>query len=343
MGQLVVRVVKTVLWVPVSKLNQRREFSLMNQTMKSNWTYPGVARWLLAAFVFTLGWSLSAPAQAQDYRQLYEQGKLYYKQRLYHDAKKAFMQVIKHPKGAKSFRAHYYLARCLYKTGQIGAAITALQKSKELMTRASHREAYKRFASKLLALYGKLTFVPEVDPDEVGRIKLKLVPKTAFSNKDKKNYFNGVMARIKRQGGLKLDNKPIFLPKGEYEISIERDQCLKLGFFANEKVARDLSIGDSPVALNVKAKRSCNCPSNQKVFTEGKRLYCACAKGTGWNKEKQICEVVKQNNPWPWIITGIGVVVVGGTVAAVVAVTQNDGRRSFQFTAPGGGQVKLWK
>ncbi|TNE51761.1 MAG: tetratricopeptide repeat protein [Deltaproteobacteria bacterium] len=322
---------------------QAKEFLLMTPTRKANPMEHRIARWLLAAFVLTLGWNFSAPAQAQDSRQLYEQGKLYYKQRLYHDAKKAFMKLIKTTQGQQSFNAHYYLARCYYKTGQIGSAITTLQIAKGLMKRNSHREAYKRFASKLLALYGKLTFVPEVDPDEVGRVKLKLVPKTAFSNKDKAAYFNGVMARIKRQGGLKLDNKPIFLPKGEYEISIERDQCLKLGFFEGEKVAGDLSIGDSPVSLSVKAKRSCNCPSNQKVFTEGKRQYCACAKGTGWNKEKQICEVVKQNNPWPWIITGIGVVVVGGTVAAVVAVTQNDGRRSFQFTAPGGGQVKLWK
>lgn len=308
----------------------------------------GIARrfkptWL-ACFVLTMTWTLGlSSAEAQDTRQLYEQGRLFYRQRLYHDALKAFRKVINTAKGKSSFRAHYYLARCYYKTGNIPQAITVLQQAKELQKTADHREAYKRFASKLLALYGKVTLVPEVDPDEVGRVRIKLVPKTAFSNRDKRNYFKGMMAQFKRQGGIKLDNKPLFLPKGEYEISIERDQCLSLGFFQNDKIAREISVGESPTTINVKAQRSCDCPSNQKITKEGKRLYCACPKGTGWNKEKQRCEVVKQANPWPWVITGIGVVVVGGTIATIVAVTQGDGRRSFQFTGPGGGQVQLWK
>lgn len=282
-------------------------------------------------------------AWADDERQLYEQGKLYFKQKLYHDAKKAFLQVTKTSQGQQSFSAHYYLARSMYQTGDIAGTITTLQKAKELMKTKEHRDAYQRFGSKILALYGKLIFVPEVDPDEVGRVRIVLSPKATMSNPEQRNFFNSVMAQIKRQGGLKLSSQPIFLPKGDYEISIERDQCLKIGFFEGEKVATDITIGDTDVTLNVKPKRSCNCPSNQKIVQEGKKLYCACAPGTGWNKDKKICEVVGRVNPWPWVITGIGVVVVGGTIATIVAVTQNDGRRSFQLTGPGSGQVQLWK
>ncbi len=300
---------------------------------------------VLVTSVWVAGAWVTGPtsAEAADYRQIYAQGRLYFRQRLYHDAKKAFLRAIKQTaRGKRSFSAHYYLARCYYKTGSISLAIRMLEKAKERIKRGAHKSAYKRFAGKILALYGKLTIAPEVDPDEVGRIKLKLAPKTAFSNKDKANFFKSVMAKIKRQGGLKLDNKPIYLPKGEYEISIERDQCLLLGFFQGEAVAKEFTIGDSAASLSVKAKRSCSCPSNQTVLKEGKRLYCACAKGTGWNKSKNQCEIVKQVNAWPWIITGIGVVVVGGTIATVAAVTQNDGRRSFQFTGPKGAQVQAW-
>ena len=227
-------------------------------------------------------------------------------------------------------------------TGNISGALEMLEKAKERMKRPKHKEAYKRFATKILALYGKLNFSPEVDPDEVGRIKLKLAPKTAFSNKDKANFFKSVMAKIKRQGGLKLDSKPIYLPKGEYTISIERNQCLTVGFFSGEKVATEVTIGDSEVSLSVKAKRSCNCPGNQKIKKEGKKIYCACAEGTGWNKEKEICEVVKQTPTWPWIVAAVGAVAIGGGIAIAVVLNQGDGRRGFQLTGQNGGQAQLW-
>jgi tetratricopeptide (TPR) repeat protein len=302
-----------------------------------------IAIWIAVLCAIVLLIPSMVSAQSVDFQEKYTQGRLFFRQKLYFDAVKALHQAVTQTQqGKKHFGAHYYLAHAYYWVPDIQKAMEMLEKAKPLIRTAQHREVYNRLLQSIKSLYSQIVFVPEVDPDEVGKVQIVLTPKVAFSHKHRERYFKLFSDRLKKEGGLRLDNKPIFLPKGDYEISIERDQCLKLGLFLGENIARDITIGDEALSLNVRAQQSCNCPSNQKIFTEGKRLYCACPQGTGWNKDKNICEVVKQVNPWPWIITGISVVAVGGTVAIIYAATQGDNRRGFQLTGPGGKEVTLW-
>ncbi len=263
--------------------------------------------------------------QEFEFTQNYERGRLLLQKRFYKEAVKAFTKAVKTEKGKKHFGAHYYLATAYFWLPDIKKAMEILESAKPLIKGEKHRRAYNKLMAKIKSLYGQIVLVPEVDPDEVGRLQLVLRPKVPFSNRHKRRYYKIMMAKIKKQGGLRITDEPLYLPRGDYEIGIARDQCLSIGLFIEDKIAREISVGDAPISLSVKKKQSCKCPSNQKLFRDGKKLYCACPKGTGWNKEKNRCEVAKKS-PLPWILAGAGVVVVGGVAGIIIYEITRDKR-----------------
>lgn len=282
---------------------------------------------------------LSPLAEAGSFTQFYLRGKLLYKQRLYVDAIKELNKAIKTTRGSQSFGAHYYLARAYFWRPNIQKAMETIAKAKELSKNKTQRAAYTKTVQQIRALYGKVTIVPEVDPDEVGRLLFSLKPKAAFSHKHKKRYYRILMKRIKKQGGIR-PSTTLYLPKGEYEMGLRRDQCLQYGLFSEEKVARSLEVGDSDISINLKAQKSCQCPSNQIVIKNPKnpkKLTCSCAPGSVWDKKKNQCKKAKAPNMLPWILGfGIGgAALIGGAIGVVVAITTAEPTDNFLVTGPG--------
>lgn len=259
-------------------------------------------------------------AQAADFTQLYTRGKLLYKQKLYVDAIKELRKAISlTARGKTHFGAHYYLARAYFWRPDIQQAMATLDKASALVKNNVQKAALKKTVRQIRALYGKVTFVPEVDPDEVGRLQLSLKPKAAFSHKHKKRYYRILIKRLDKQGGLPPSGT-IYLPKGEYELGLKRNQCLQYGLFVGDNPASTVDIGSADVSINVKAKQSCKCPSNQIIIKDPKnkkRLTCSCPPGTVWDAKGNECKQAKAPVIWPWILLGVG----GGVGVAVAVVT----------------------
>jgi hypothetical protein len=209
----------------------------------------------------------------------------------------------------------------------------------------NQREALRKLWQQIRTLYGEFQIDPEVDPHDVGPLKLSLTPKLEFSHPHKRRYSRIISDQLKKQG-IVVSGGVIYLPKGDYTIAIQEPQCLQYALIQESATVREISVGDTRVRLSLKAVRSCECQGGQKIYTRGRQLYCACPPGTGWNKKINRCEV--GINPVPWIAAGIGVVVVGTTAVIIgIAVSLNDGTDYRLIQAKGGktgeNSVKLWK
>lgn len=252
---------------------------------------------------------------AADFLQLYERGKLLLKQRLYVDAIKEFKKATYTTRGQKYFGVYFYLSVAHLKLSKIQKAGQYLKIAKRLAKKKRHQAAAKRLESKILALYGNFRITPEVDPDEVGRLKLILKPNAAFSNKSKARFYKRLAKRLKGEGVIP-NNRLIYLPKGEYSLSIIKPQCLKYSLRQGDTQADNLSISSSTVVLTLKEGASCKCTGGQKLYRIGKKLTCTCPPGLGWNKSKQRCETGV--NPVPWIIGSVAVLGGLGVAAAII-------------------------
>lgn len=267
---------------------------------------------------------LPTPVQSQsvDFIQLYERGKLLLRQRLYTDALKEFKKSTYTDKGKTHFGAHFYMAICYLRLSAVAQASKALDKAIKLAKSKRHNAAAARLKKQIDSLYGAFRIMPEVDPDEVGRLRIKLEPKVAFSNKQKRIFHRRLAKRLLKKG-LVPNNNMIYLPKGEYTIQIAMPQCLKYALISGNTKAKELNIDDSPSKLSLRGTPSCECIGGQRLYRIGKKLTCSCPSGLGWNKAKQRCE--KTIDPVP-IIVGVSVaaVVLGGGAAILVAVLVGD-------------------
>ncbi|MCK6511438.1 tetratricopeptide repeat protein [Myxococcota bacterium] len=291
--------------------------------------------WVLGLMGVLL-WSGHAQAEP-DFVRFYERGKLRMQQRLFFDAIKDLTVAIRTEKGQQHFAAHYHLANAYYWLPDIQKAAQMIERARGLVKNERQKSALDGLARKLKDYYGVFKISPEVDPEEVGKLQLIIKPKSPFSNAHKRRYFDLFTKRTQRQGGFLLDNKEIYLPKGEYEIGIQKNQCLKYGLFEGDKVVSEGTIAEAPMQLTLKEKPSCKCTGGQELYKEKKQMYCACKVGSAWDEKAQICKLVRANNV-PWIIGGtvIGLVVVGGIVTAVVLATSSNGPN---YVAPDNSNV----
>jgi tetratricopeptide (TPR) repeat protein len=260
-----------------------------------------------------------------DFVRFYERGKVRLRQKLYFDAIKDLHTALQTPQGQKHFGAHYQMALASYWLPDIQQATMYLKKALVLARNDAQREAVQMLRNKIKDHYGVVKLIPDVDPEEVGKLKLLLKPKIPFSDAQKNRYYKSFLARLNRQGGMLLNNKPFYLPKGDYEIAIKMNQCLRYGLsFGKEKV-REISVGDDDVNLRLQERASCECKGGQQLYKEKNRSYCACKPGSAWNVKNERCEVAKQTaSPWPWLIAGGGALVVGGAIVAIVLVVTNN-------------------
>lgn len=295
------------------------------------------------AFLCIVGLSSSTHAQTQlDFIQLYERGKLLLRQKLYTDALKEFKRASYTGKGQKHFGVHFYMAIAHFRLASISNASRLLKKAKLLAVKARHKAAAQRLQKKIYSLYGSFQITPEVDPDEVGRLKLKLVPTTPFSNKLKVRFFKRFQKKVLAPG-IPPNNSIVYLPKGEYKLNIQQPQCLKYKLARSGTITKELSIDGPTVRLQLQAGASCRCIGGQKLYRVGRKMHCACPSGLGWNTQKQRCETAY--NPVPLIIgLSVGILAAGGAVIGISAAIANANRgNAGQLQSQTPNQPGIWK
>lgn len=297
-------------------------------------------RTILACFVGLLifvGVSYEAPqgrcALAQSFQQNYTRGKVLLSQKLYIDAVREFIKAINTPRGRKHFGAHYFLAVSYYRFGNITQSMKTLALAKGMIKNNRQRDSYKLLKRQTKSLFGRLRIVPEVDPDAVGRLMLKLEVKDDFSHPQKKRAYR-IIRKFWSKKGIVLKGNVLYLPKGDYRISISRPQCLSYGLTTGNALTGDLSITDSPSSLALKAKQSCQCEGGQVLVTRASKKMCTCPKGSVWSTSRGRCEIPPKNpgsggwaaNNWGWILFGVALAGGAGAGVAVFVVMQNADR-----------------
>ncbi len=259
-------------------------------------------------------------AQGLDFIQLYERGKFLIQKKFYKSAIKTLRKASFTPRGRNHFGVYYYLALANYFLPSVQDAINYIRIAKTLAKTKKQKAAIQKLHNKIVAFYGSFSIVPEVDPEEVGKVKLNLKPATPFSNPHKKRYFLHLNQRLSSEGTLP-NSQPIFIPKGDYTISIVRPQCFEYGLSDGEKLVSKISVSEETVQLFLVKKPSCHCIGGQKLYRKDGKFFCACPPGLGWNKKTNRCE--KGVDPIPWILAGIGTVVVGTTAVIIGLVVSN--------------------
>jgi hypothetical protein len=252
---------------------------------------------LLALSIFG---NLAFAEKEIDFVQTYKQARLYLQQKLYPDAINALTDAMTKTKQGKThFGTHYYLAMAYFWLPEIEKTMEFLQQAEKLAKTPAHRQAVKQLKTQISSLYGILQLIPEIDPDEIGKLNIQLQPKAAFQNQHKQLYFSVLSHKLQQRGGIQLDGNSLFLPKGDYQISIARDQCLQLSLMLDKKHVQEITISEQPLSLQVKARRSCDCLGNQQIYGEGRDIYCSCPVGMGWNNQNKRCEFVEFTKECP--------------------------------------------
>jgi tetratricopeptide (TPR) repeat protein len=300
-------------------------------------------RWWIGWIFFVSIMSGGGSAWSEpDYVRFYERGKLRLQQKMYFDAVKDLRIATNTGRGKRSFAAHYHLANAFYWLPDIQQAMQIVTKAEALAKNPSQREAIEALKRKIKDYYGVFQITSEVDPEEVGKLQVVIKPKSPFSNAHKRRYFEIFLKRVQRQGGFPLNNKAIFLPKGEYEISIQQNQCLKYGFAQKKELLREITIEEQPTQVALIEKPSCECTGGQKLFREKTRVYCACKAGSAWNPQKARCEIARAANPLPWIFLGAGVLLAGGVITGIVIAVNSREMDNAQAIGEK-GKIHLWE
>ena len=264
---------------------------------------------------------------AQSFDQMYEKGKMLIERKLFADAIQELYPASQLEKGRGHFGVNYQLAVAYYRMGSIGFAKKSLQVAKMLAEKPMQKERISLLASQIKQLFGEVKLTLEVDPDEVGKLRVLLKPKEPFSNPQKSRTYKILAARWEK--GFVPVSTVFYLPKGDFTIQIITPQCLSYGFLQNNQGVREISVKEAPLHLVLKDKASCVCEGGQTMKQEGKKRYCTCPEGTLWAQKTQRCEILKDavrtswiSRNWVWV-TLLGVAVVGGGVAATVVILNN--------------------
>lgn len=177
----------------------------------------------LARLAFTLALgaaplvaALPAPAHAagEGFEQLREQGKLYYKRKLFKQAMSTLDAAAATPEGRNDFETALYRARVAYELLLLETAFEALDAAVTRAATETERADADELRREMNAQFGAVTIVP----DEVGetntRGRIFFDSKTGIINKDKKQRFETIRERF-RSTDVPLP-RTVYLPYGEY-------------------------------------------------------------------------------------------------------------------------------
>ncbi len=295
---------------------------------------------LLPLISFAAGYCSEALAQKErNFLLLYEKGKFYYKQKFYSQASKVLWKaVFETEKGKEHFGAHLLLAKSLFFSGHIGKAVSIINRAEKIVentpdpyTAKRRRKLLSKLKSDIKSQFSPLLIMPELDPDEVGRLKLSIKLNRSLDSKFLKKVYHLTRVRLLKKG-LVLDGKPIFLPFGLYWIRIPLPQCLTFKLHKLGTPIKKITINpDRLTSIAVIKGRSCYCTGGRKEVEKNGQRMCVCPKNYIWNKEKKRCiSLIKKAPPswwsknWKWLlISGIGLGVTAAVIPLTVIAVQN--------------------
>lgn len=185
------------------------------------------------------------PAQAagEGFEQLREQGKLYYKRKLFKQAMSTLDAAARTPEGQKDFETALYRARVAYELLLLETAFEALDAALARAATDRERQDADELRREMNALFGAVTIVP----DEVGetntRGRIFFDSKTGIINKDKKQRFEAIRDRF-RSTDVQLP-RTVYLPYGEYTANnvpfsiVQGEQPPKVSIFLQVQKEED--------------------------------------------------------------------------------------------------------
>jgi hypothetical protein len=172
----------------------------------------------MAGIVLTL-LSVSAPTSAnaqagatlEDVR---DQGILYYRKKLFKQARARLEAARKMPGGDTDFRTTYYLAQASYRLMFLEQAFVMADQAKALAgSKARRKQSAADLIGEMKALYGAVQIV-RAPQETKGRGRIFFEVQTGIINKDKKQRFMSIRERF-RATDLELPAK-LYLPYGTY-------------------------------------------------------------------------------------------------------------------------------
>lgn len=279
-------------------------------------------------------------AQEIDFNQQYEYGKVLLQRKLFAEAQKELFEAItKTARGRQHFGAHYYLAFALLRMGEIIRAVSIIERAKNLAQQQVRNKIIMQRRLKLLSKlereisesFGVLRIIPEIATQDLERLRLNLTPQQSFTQDAQQRVFRQIAHQLAKQG-IALKGQPIYLPKGQYQISIAEPQCLRYGLTIGGTVMRAIDITSRAASLALQAKPSCNCEGGRVLSGSGKNVHCACPRGREWDPTHSRCIVVKVVDQRPWIaknwpwLTAIGVTAIAAGVIIPVALNEAQNR-----------------
>ncbi|MCB9638310.1 MAG: hypothetical protein H6727_05285 [Myxococcales bacterium] len=293
----------------------------------------------LATLSLQLGWlGWARPAQAQEFRRMFEKGRVLLERRLFADAIQELYPASQTTEGKRHSGVHYHLGKAYFQIAAINLAFNALQNAVRLAKNDSQRQRATLLLDQIRQTFGQVKISLEADPDEIGKVGVQLETTEPFSNRQKRRSYRILSRKWKK--GMAFSSRTYFIPKGTYRFGMEQPKCLSFGFFLNGQAVRELVVGDSVVLLSIKDKPSCVCEGGQVLKKDGKKRYCTCPNGTLWSQRANRCEIPKNAAPppswiaknWPWVTALTVVVVAAGVTVPLLLVMNHNADLKIEFS-----------
>ncbi len=275
---------------------------------------------LVGVIGFPVG--LATPAHAApEFRQSYIQSKLWIERKMYADALRELLVLKRQTKeGKRHFGVHYHLAVASYYLGAIRQSVMYLKQARTFTDKPRYIRSLRLLSDRIQVLFSPVHIRTKIPVEQVGRLRVILVPKQPLYHPEKKRVFS-LMRKRWATRGLVLDNRPVYLPQGEYSISIPRPQCLGVGFAQGKTLIQSLDV-KAQTSLSLVAQGSCRCSGGRIAQKRNNQIACVCPPGTLWTASKKRCVTAvvakKGKGPSPWIwVSVVGAAVVTGSALAV--------------------------
>lgn len=155
-----------------------------------------------------------ARAAVETFEQLREQGKLYYKRKLFKQAMNTLDAAEQTPEGRKDFETALYRARVAYELLLLETAFEALDAAAARAATDADRAAADELRREMQTLFGAVTIVPDEEGETNTSGRIFFDSKTGIINKEKKQHFAAIRERF-RSTDVQLP-RTVYLPYGDY-------------------------------------------------------------------------------------------------------------------------------
>lgn len=184
-----------------------------------------------------------ARAAGEGFEQLREQGKLYYKRKLFKQAMSTLDAAARTPEGQKDFETALFRARVAYELLLLETAFEALDAALARAATDRERQDADELRREMNALFGAVTIVPDAEGETNTSGRIFFDSKTGIINKDKKQRFDAIRERF-RSTDVQLP-RTVYLPYGDYTANnvpfsiVQGEQPPKVSIFLQVQKEED--------------------------------------------------------------------------------------------------------